>query len=185
MQSLQNHLLIAMPSLKDAYFSRSVTYICEHSETGAMGIVINQPIEMKIHDLLAQVSDDLKDKNIHPDTPVYAGGPVNSERGFILHTPQEIWKSSLQLSDDFMVTTSKDILESIGTKLEPENYLICLGYAGWQEGQLEQELLENSWITIPAEKELVFNTPIRDRWQKATEKLGFSPWQLSDDVGHA
>lgn len=185
MQSLQNHLLIAMPSMQDPYFSRSVTYICEHNENGAMGIIINQPMEMSISELLAQVSDDFKDKQIDPDIPVYAGGPVCAERGFILHTPQDIWKSSLELSDEFMVTTSKDILEAIGSKHQPDNFLICLGYAGWQAGQLEQELLENSWITIAADKELLFSTPIHARWQKATEKLGFSPWQLSDDIGHA
>ncbi len=185
MQSLQNHLLIAMPSMQDPYFSRTVTYICEHNDKGAMGIIINQPTDMTIHELLTQVNSDMLEKEIDPATPVYAGGPVSAERGFILHTPQDIWKSSLLLSTDFMVTTSKDILESIGTEDEPDQYLICLGYAGWQAGQLEQELLENSWITIAAEKELIFDTPIRDRWQKATEKLGFSPWQMSDDIGHA
>lgn len=185
MQSLQNHLLVAMPSLKDPYFARTVTYICEHNDKGAMGIIINQPIEMTIIELLTQIQSDFEDKNLNKKTPIYCGGPVNAERGFVLHLPQDKWKSSLKISEDFMVTTSRDILDAIGTDDEPEKYLICLGYAGWEAGQLEQELTDNSWITIPADKDLIFNTPIHLRWQGATEKLGFATWQISDEIGHA
>ncbi|MER2491053.1 YqgE/AlgH family protein [Catenovulum sediminis] len=186
MQTFQNQLLIAMPSLKDGYFERTVTYVCEHNEQGAMGIIVNQPIDMKLPELLAQIKTSTEGKNINPETPIYAGGPVAMERGFVLHKPQpKKWKSSMQLSEDMMVTTSQDILDALGTHEEPEDYLICLGYAGWGAGQLEQEILENSWITLPASAELVFKTPIHLRWQHATDHLGFATWQISDDIGHA
>ncbi|WP_017446257.1 YqgE/AlgH family protein [Gayadomonas joobiniege] len=185
MEYFQNHLLIAMPSLKDGYFERTVTYVCEHNEKGAMGIVINQAIDMKLPELLEQVKISTEDKQINPDTPVFLGGPVNNERGFVLHTPQDCWKSSMKLSDELMVTTSKDILESFGTPSAPEQYLICLGYAGWDAGQLEKEIIENSWITLPATADFVFNTPIHLKWQTATEALGFAAWQISGESGHA
>ncbi|WP_016955706.1 YqgE/AlgH family protein [Catenovulum agarivorans] len=185
MKNLQNQILIAMPSLEDGYFERTVTYICEHNENGAMGIVINQPLEMKVTDLLAQIKVPLKDKLILPEIPVYAGGPVSPERGFVLHRPQQKWQSSMQLTPDIMVTTSRDLLESIGTKDEPEDYLICLGYAGWEKGQLEQELLDNAWLTIPADADLIYTTPIHLRWQQASEVLGIATWQISNQIGHA
>ncbi|KMT66393.1 YqgE/AlgH family protein [Catenovulum maritimum] len=185
MQSLKNHLLIAMPSLEDKYFERTVTYICEHDENGAMGIVINHPTDIILTELLEQIEIETTGKSINDKIPVYAGGPVNVERGFVIHSPKKGLKSSLKLSDDIMVTTSRDILESIGTSEEPENVLICLGYAGWDKDQLEEELLENTWITIPATAEILFNTPIHQRWQRATETLGFATWQISDSAGHA
>ncbi|EWH11046.1 hypothetical protein DS2_05740 [Catenovulum agarivorans DS-2] len=185
MKNLQNQILIAMPSLEDGYFERSVTYICEHNENGAMGIVINQPLEMRVTDLLNQIKVPLDNKQINGDIPVYAGGPVSPERGFVLHKPQAQWQSSMQLAPDIMITTSRDLLESIGTEHQPDDYMICLGYAGWEKGQLEQELLDNAWLTIPADAELIYSTPIHLRWQRAAEVLGIATWQISNQVGHA
>ena len=116
---------------------------------------------------------------------VLSGGPVASVRGFVLHTPQSCWSSSLSLSDDIMITTSKDILLSLGTKEAPDNYMVTLGYAGWGPGQLEEELKANSWLTTPADADILFNTPIEQRWKKATEKLGIDIAHLSSDVGHS
>lgn len=184
MDSLQNNFLIAMPALKDPFFERSVTYICEHNKEGAMGIVINQPIGLSLDKLLEQV-DIPSQNNQLKNKQVFAGGPVHTDRGFVLHSPQSTWRSSLKLSDDIMITTSKDILYAIGTDAAPENYLIALGFAGWEEGQLEQELLDNSWLTLPADSEIIFKTPIQDRWQQAAAKLGVDIWQISSQSGRA
>ncbi|NQY64507.1 MAG: YqgE/AlgH family protein [Alteromonadaceae bacterium] len=216
MESLENQLLIAMPSLGDSYFSKTVTYICEHNDEGAMGLVINIPINITLNDLLSQLEqDESKDKSTEKSTPqqaqalenesakedshpkyvnrensilnqqVLTGGPISQQRGFVLHSPQDCWSSSLSLSDDIMITTSKDILLALGTDNAPEQFVVTLGYAGWGPGQLEQEISENSWLTTPADYEILFNTPIEHRWKKATEKLGINLVHLSNDVGHA
>ncbi len=184
MDSLQNNFLVAMPSLKDPFFERSVTYICEHNEEGAMGLVINQPINVTLADLLKQVDLDVSNNNLER-IQVFSGGPVGTDRGFVLHSPQDGWRSSLQLSEEVMVTTSKDILSSFGSDREPSRYLLALGFAGWEAGQLEQELSENSWLTIPADASVLFDTPPKDRWEKATAKLGIDVWQLSSESGRA
>lgn len=186
MESLENQLLIAMPSLDDPYFNKTVTYICEHNDEGAMGLIINLPISVTVNDLLLQ----LEGENDIADNPnllqqVLTGGPVNKDRGFVLHSPQKGWSSSLALSDDIMITTSKDILLALGTDNAPEEYMVTLGYAGWEAGQLEKEMQENTWLNTPADKEILFNTPIEDRWKKATEKLGIDIAHLSNEVGHA
>lgn len=185
MQSLQNHFIIAMPTLKDPIFERSVTYICEHDEEGAMGIVVNQPTNMSVSDLLTQISIETDDKIISADKMVFAGGPVKQDRGFVIHPQQLGWNSSMRVAENMMVTTSKDILKAIGTEAGPSDYLLALGYAGWSAGQLEEELQENNWLTIQADPKILFNTPISERWQTATEGLGFNPWQLSEEIGHA
>lgn len=186
MPSLRNHFIIAMPSLADPYFSRTVTYICEHNKEGAMGIIINQPTDMKIDALLKKINVDVT-PHFNSDKPVYVGGPVCNDQGFVLHKeePESKWSSSISISDQVHLTTSKDILQAIGTDLGPQDFLISLGYAGWSGGQLEQELKDNAWLTIEADLNIMFNTPIHLRWERATEKLGFNPWQLSADVGHA
>src|SRR5690554_572898 len=165
MDSLQNNFLVAMPNLKDPFFERSVTYICEHNEEGAMGLVINQPLDITLAGLLKQVDIEVSNSNLE-NIQVFAGGPVGTDRGFVLHSPQDGWRSSLQLSDEVMVTTSKDILESFGSERAPANYLLALGFAGWEAGQLEAELGENSWLTIPADAGVLFNTPTSERWEK-------------------
>lgn len=184
METLENQLLIAMPSLDDPRFHKTVTYICEHNDEGAMGLIINIPVNISLNELLAQIKAD-KDSSPQLAQQVLTGGPISPDRGFVLHSPQNCWSSSLALSDDVMITTSKDILEALGTTAEPQEYMVTLGYAGWGPGQLEKELQENSWLTIPADNQILFNTPIEQRWQKAAEKLGIDIAHLSSDVGHA
>lgn len=183
--SLQNHFLIAMPGLNDPFFQRSVTYICEHNQEGAMGLMINQPVDMTIAKLLEQIEIEVPTDKYLQMAHVYTGGPVATDRGFVLHTPQQGWRSSLQLGDDIMITTSRDILESLGSEQAPPQFILALGYAGWDPGQLEQEIADNSWLTIPADADLLFNTPTPDRWSKAAERLGFDISQLSSQAGHA
>ncbi|MFP2770822.1 YqgE/AlgH family protein [Oceanisphaera sp. KMM 10153] len=184
MDSLQHHFLIAMPSLKDPFFAGSVTYICEHNDEGAMGLVINIPIDMPLHELLHQLEMTPDDKP-ELDKPVLQGGPVAADRGFVLHSPVEGFSSSQLLTDNLMITTSPDVLETLGTEQAPEHYLVALGYAGWTPGQLEQELTENSWLTIPADTGLIFDTPLAQRWHQAIGRLGIDPRHLSSQVGHA
>ncbi|PCH96377.1 MAG: DUF179 domain-containing protein [Gammaproteobacteria bacterium] len=212
MQSLENKFLIAMPSLANDYFNKTVTYICEHNDEGAMGLIINMPVNITLHDLLKQIEEndeeastekviDKKKKTLAQESTstsvkefiqnhsleqlVLSGGPISQNRGFVLHRTQSGWKSSLALSDDIMITTSKDILLALGTTKAPEQFMVTLGYAGWGPGQLEAELQANSWLTTDADSDILFNTPIEQRWQKATEKLGIDIAHLSSDIGHA
>lgn len=186
MHSLKNHLLIAMPSLDDPYFKRSVVYICEHDEEGAMGLIINQPIsQLSVKQLLAKLKMPDDDSNNLLNKQVFNGGPLNQERGFVLHSPQTSWPSSALLGPEIMLTTSKDILQVLGTAQAPSNYLIALGYAGWGASQLEQELLDNSWLTLEADPDILFNTLVDDRWEQATKQLGFDIWQLTSQTGHS
>lgn len=184
-QSLQNHFLIAMPSLDDSYFSRSLTYICEHNEEGAMGLVVNQPSTMNLQQLLEQTDKSIAVPADKAEDIILAGGPVNQDRGFVLHSQQSGWASSLTLAPNIMVTTSKDILTAIGKQQGPDDAIITLGYAGWTPGQLEQELQENSWLTVEADEEILFHTPIHKKWQAAVNKLGVDVWQLAPGSGHA
>jgi putative transcriptional regulator len=184
MDSLENQLLIAMPSLDDSYFNKTVTYICEHNEEGAMGLIINLPINVSLNELLTQIDED-KAEAPELDQQVLTGGPVSQDRGFVLHSTQSGWNSSLALSDEVMITTSKDILLALGTEEAPEKYMVTLGYAGWGPGQLEEEIKENSWLITPADGEIIFNTPIEQRWKKATTMLGIDIAHLSNEIGHA
>jgi putative transcriptional regulator len=186
--NLTNHFLVAMPSLEDSFFKRGVIYICEHNEEGAMGIMINAPIDITIGGMLKQVDIDPLYPIAHRanlDKPVLNGGPVAEDRGFVLHRPNSHYDSSLKMTDDIAVTTSKDILAVLGTDAEPSDYVVALGYAGWEAGQLEQELAENSWLTIEADAELIFSTPMHEKWNHAIKKLGIEPAQLSMLIGHA
>ncbi|WP_277208535.1 YqgE/AlgH family protein [Vibrio misgurnus] len=186
--NLSNHFLIAMPSMKDPYFKRSVIYLCEHNEEGAMGLMINAPLDVTVGGMLKQVEIEPAyplSQQASLNQPVFNGGPVAEDRGFILHRPRDHYEASLNMTDQIVVTTSKDILTVLGTDAEPENYIVALGYSGWATGQLEMELKENAWLTIEADPELIFNTPIHQKWQKAIQKLGISPAQLSSDAGHA
>ncbi len=184
MINLENQLLIAMPALDDSYFNKTVTYICEHNEEGAMGLIINLPIDLTLNELLAHIDADVESNPIMSQK-VLTGGPVSTQRGFVLHSPQFCWKSSLPLSSDVMITTSKDILMALGTDQAPEKFLVTLGYAGWGPGQLEEEIKANSWLTTHADGDILFNTPIEQRWKKATERLGIDIAHLSSEVGHA
>jgi len=202
MNSLENQLLIAMPTLGDPYFNKTVTYICEHNEEGAMGLIINLPVNITLSDLLKQIEPEedeaaqvieSSDADVAEATDstnsleqlVLSGGPISQQRGFVLHSSQSGWTSSLALSKELMITTSKDILLALGTEKAPEQFMVTLGYAGWGPGQLEQELQANSWLTTPADIEILFNTPIEQRWKKATEKMGIDLAHLSSDIGHA
>ncbi|MCG9696030.1 YqgE/AlgH family protein [Shewanella sp. Isolate11] len=184
MESLQNHLLLAMPALNDSFFERSVIYLCEHNEQGAMGLMVNKPIGVDVNELLKQMQ--LEDyRTIESiNSQVLLGGPVAQEKGFVLHTPQSQWSSSQQISDQLMLTTSRDVLTSLGNDQAPENFIVALGYAGWKRDQLEQELADNAWLTIPVDIDILFNTPHDERWVKATQSLGFDISQLSSLTGH-
>ena len=185
MQSLQNYVLIASPTMEDPYFARTVTYICEHNESGAMGLVINQPVGMKLKELVNQVDEKAEVVDEKAEDIVLAGGPVSQDRGFILHTSQPGWSSSLTMTSEIMVTTSKDIISCLGNSQAPEKSLVILGYAGWSAGQLEEEIQTNSWLMVEADPELLFDVPIHKKWETAVHRLGVDVWQLGPDVGHA
>lgn len=185
MQGFQNHFLIAMPSLEDPMFKRSVTYICEHNEEGAMGIVINHPLNVKVADLLEQLEIAYDAKSPAAAVNVCAGGPVQSDRGFVLHTAKAGYHSSMSLENGLMVTTSKDILIDLTTERAPEKFILALGYAGWTAGQLEQEIIDNSWLVIPADNHIIFDLTHAEKWQSATATMGIKPWQLTNEAGHA
>ncbi|KKC99860.1 MULTISPECIES: YqgE/AlgH family protein [Photobacterium] len=186
--NLTNHFLVAMPSLQDPHFKRSVVYVCEHNDEGAMGIVINLPIDVSVGSMLEQIKVERDLPVAHPaslEKPVMIGGPVASDRGFILHNSKEEYSSSLALTEEIKMTTSTDILPLLGTQNEPSQFLVALGYAGWTAGQLEQELADNSWLTMEADPEVVFETPINERWDKAVAKLGIHSANLSTEIGHS
>ncbi len=187
MQSLAHHLLIAMPSLQDPVFSRTVTYLCEHNDDGAMGLILNRPVDISLQQLLVALTIKDEGFTLAPATnnQVLFGGPVNSDRGFVLHSAGSTFASSHQLTDEIALTTSKDVLEALGTLDQPQRYLVTLGYSGWSPGQLEQELRDNVWLTIPAEPELLFEVPQAQLWQQAVSRLGIDICHLSNDVGHA
>ncbi|MBS0358816.1 MAG: YqgE/AlgH family protein [Proteobacteria bacterium] len=181
---LTNHFLIAMPSLQDPYFRQSVTYICEHNENGAFGIIINHPINLRLEHVFEQMEIKSENETLK-QMPVLLGGPIHQERGFIIHRPSGIWRSSINTAPDICVTTSQDILQAIAENKGPEEFLVALGYAGWGEKQLEQEILSNSWLCCPANTNIIFETPMTERWANAAKLLGIDINQLSGDAGHA
>jgi len=182
---LQNHFLIAMPTLADDGFAHTVIYVCEHNEYGAIGIVINKPISMMLGEIFQQMAISCTSLEIN-QIPVLAGGPIDQERGFVFHKPAEHqWRSTLKLSNEIAITTSKDILEAIAAEQGPAEFVISLGYAGWSPGQLENELKENAWLTVKASEQVLFATPFEDRWYKSVSLLGIDPTHLSNISGHA
>jgi putative transcriptional regulator len=180
---LSNHFLIAMPQLDDPNFHHTTTYICEHNEEGAMGLVINRPLELNILDVLEQMEIEVKDHDLG-NIPVFHGGPVQEERGFVLHRPAMLWESTVVITEQLAITTSKDILVEIANGNGPAQYLITLGYAGWGAGQLEHELAENAWLTGPADLSVLFDEPVENRWARAAEIIGVDLNLLSGDTGH-
>lgn len=182
--SFTNHFLIAMPSLADVNFYRTVTLICEHSSDGAMGIVINRTTDLRLRDILEQLELEALEESV-ADQPVYLGGPVQNNRGFVLHEPLGRWESTLPISDTLGVSTSRDILAAIAENRGPDRFLIALGYAGWAAGQLEREISENSWLSGPANREIVFDVPLERRWVAAAELVGVDLSNLSSETGHA
>ncbi|MGR9099602.1 MAG: YqgE/AlgH family protein [Gammaproteobacteria bacterium] len=181
--SLTNQFLIAMPNLGDPNFSHTVTLMCQHNEDGALGIVVNRPTTMKLEDIFMQMEIKATDGQ-SKDIPVYAGGPVQQERGFVLHTLGDKWDSSLPISDSIALTTSRDILEAIAVGKGPEKILIALGYAGWGEGQLEREIRENAWLNTPSSHQILFDTPVDQRWNAAALQMGIDIRLLSTQAGH-
>ena len=192
--NLTNHFLIAMPGLSDALFGRSVVFMCEHSERGALGLVINKPSDICLPRLFEKIDlpmgrDDLQ------QTPVFQGGPVQTERGFVLHEAlpagegqaqgESVYASTLSIPGGLEMTTSKDVLEAMSSGAGPRKVFVTLGYASWAQGQLESEITENSWLTVAADPAVIFDTPVDQRYDKALLLLGLQRWMLSPEAGHA
>lgn len=182
--TLTNQLLIAMPGMPDPNFSTTVTLICEHNDDGALGIVINRPLELKLGGLFEQLDVDDPDPAAAAH-PVLMGGPVGPERGFVLHDPETSYENSIAVSGDIQLTLSRDVLDAMAEGKGPGKSLVALGYAGWEAGQLETEMLANSWLNVPATTDIVFDTPFADRWLSAAKTLGIDISQISPDAGHA
>jgi len=181
---LGNQLLIAMPGMADPNFHESVTLICEHNAEGALGIIINRPLDLKLSELLEQLSLEARDRDT-AESPVLSGGPVAPDRGFVLHEPGARYESSVAVSDEIHLTLSRDILDAMAAGRGPGRAVVALGYAGWDAGQLEDEIRANSWLNVTATPEIVFDVPFGDRWLHATRALGIDVNQLSSDAGHA
>jgi putative transcriptional regulator len=181
---LTNQFLIAMPGMDDPNFSQTVTLVCEHSARGALGIVINKPLSMNLGEVFDQLGLDASNSSVS-DQPVLHGGPVQTDRGFVLHSPGPAFESTLQVSEQLHLTTSRDILDALAGGRGPDNVIVALGYAGWEAGQLDEEMARNAWLTAPYDERLLFNTPLEDRWQAAGRLLGINLLHLSSDAGHA
>ena len=184
MSFLANHMLVALPALQDAHFGRSVTLLCQHDADGAMGVVINRASEFTFGSLFEQMQIPLRDERLR-DRRVLAGGPVHVERGFVLHDGDGHWDSTLTIAGGLHVTTSRDVLEAMAEGEGPSNAVLALGCAGWGRGQLEQELVQDSWLAVPADPQVLFDTPIDARWQAAAGRLGVDMIHLASHSGHA
>lgn len=191
--NLTNHFLIAMPGLQDPLFGQSVVYLCEHSPRGALGLVINKPCDINLKGLFDKVELPLTRPDLQT-APVFFGGPVQTERGFVLHEatfdaddkPEHpVYASTMVIPGGLEMTTSRDVLEAISTGSGPRKVLISLGYSSWGEGQLESELGDNSWLTVEADARLIFETPVAERYAQALKLLGLEPWMLAPGAGHA
>ncbi len=179
-----NQLLIAMPGMEDPNFSSSVTLVCEHNSEGALGIIINRPMNLNLGGLFQQLDMNDIDATIAA-APILDGGPVATERGFVLHSPSGTFDYSMNVSADIQLTLSRDVLESMAAGDGPQNSIVALGYAGWEAGQLESEMLANTWLSVPASPNIVFGMPFEQRWRAAAGELGIDISQLSPDAGHA
>ena len=191
--NLTHHFLIAMPGMQDELFGRSVVYVCEHSDKGALGIIINKPSDITMGKLFDKVDLPLRREDLQ-ETPVFQGGPVHTERGFVLHDrivldasagDESAYASTLTIPGGLEMTTSRDVLEALSTGAGPRRVLVSLGYSSWGEGQLESEISENSWLTVPAQTGLIFDTPIEQRYDSALGLLGVQTWALSAAAGRA
>ncbi len=181
---LANQFLVAMPGMTDPNFAQTVTLVCEHNEQGALGIVINRPLAMTMAEVFDQLGLDASRSRVSAGV-VLQGGPVQTDRGFVLHTPGPRWESTLPVSARLHLTTSRDILDALARGEGPEEAVVALGYAGWDAGQLEAELKQNAWLTVPADERLLFETPAEERWEAAGRLLGVNLLHLSSDAGHA
>ncbi len=185
---LTNQLLVAMPTLADPNFAQTVTLICEHTDNGALGIVINRPMAMGLGEVFQQLSMPTDNTELR-DQPVLRGGPVHQDRGFVLHAPgaagTATWDATLEVSPTLHVTTSRDILGSMAKGSGPSPAVVALGYAGWEAGQLEQEIRSNAWLNVPMDEAILFSTPYEHRWHAAVRLLGIDFGRLSSQAGHA
>ncbi|WP_442951806.1 YqgE/AlgH family protein [Oryzomicrobium sp.] len=181
---LTDHFLIAMPAMADPYFAKSLVYLCEHNERGALGLVVNRPLDMTLAELFEKVDLTL-DAPGFAAQPVYFGGPVQTDRGFVLHRPVGGFQSTLAVGDKIGLTSSRDVLQSIGGTGEPAEVLVSLGYAGWGPGQLEDEIMQNAWLTVPADPDVLFVLPPEERLPAALQKLGVNLAFLAGGAGHA
>jgi putative transcriptional regulator len=182
--NLTGHFLIAMPSLNDGFFNQAVTYICEHDENGSFGIIINQQTGINLKQIAKEMAIETGN-NYNDKQLVFIGGPVDQGRGFILHRPIGNWQSSLKVNNNIAITTSKDILQAIINNEGPEDNIVALGYAGWAAGQLDHEMASNTWLSCPADEQVIFNTPVEKRWKAAAKLIGIDLSLLSSDAGHA
>lgn len=180
---LNNQFIIAMPNLADPNFFHTVTYLCQHNEEGALGIVINRSAGMKLGEIFKQMDIHVTSETA-AETAVFAGGPVQQDRGFVVHTSCGQWDATMAVSDSISLTTSRDVIEAIAVGEGPESYLIALGYAGWGEGQLEKEMLDNAWLSTPFGKQILFDMPINMRWAAAANQIGIDINQLTAPAGH-
>ena len=182
--NLTHHFLIAMPNMADPHFSRTLTYICEHNDQGALGLVVNRPIDMTLQSLFERLSLKCPDADLG-GAPIFFGGPVQTDRGFVLHAPAGNWQSTLRVGETIGLTTSKDILEAVGRGDGPKRIMVTLGYSGWSPGQLEHEISQNAWLTVEAQDAILFETPAEERLPAAMELLGIDFASLQDVAGHA
>ncbi|QDW66238.1 YqgE/AlgH family protein [Luteimonas granuli] len=182
--SLANQLLVALPSLADPHFERTVSLVCQHDAGGAMGVVVNRPSDYSLGEVFAQMGIACDDEALCA-TPVLAGGPVHPERGFVIHDGDRDWDSTLVVGGGLRVTTSRDVLDAVARGEGPAKLLVALGCAGWSAGQLEAELAANSWLTVPADAELLFAVPLEERWQAAAGRIGVDMAHMPDYAGHA
>lgn len=185
---LANHFLIAMPAMTDPNFVRTLTYLCEHNAEGALGIVVNRPIDLRLGTLFERVGVPLtpgENQARYQDLPVFFGGPVQTDRGFVLHRPAGDWQSTLHVTGEIGLTSSRDILQSMSSTGAPSEVLVSLGYAGWAAGQLEWELSQNAWLTVAADPSIIFGLPPEERLPAALQLLGIDFTRLSDVAGHA
>jgi len=182
--NLTHHFLIAMPGTQEGVFAGALIYICEHNENGALGIVVNRPLSLALGEMFDQIKIPLHQPNLE-QMPIYFGGPVQTERGFVLHDTHGEWQSTLRINDKLSLTTSKDILEAMGEGTGPRHLLVTLGYSGWDQGQLEHEISENTWLTVPASEHILFELPPEERLAAAMALLGVDYASLSEEAGHA
>ncbi len=182
--NLTDHFLIAMPAMTDPYFSRTLVYIAEHNDQGALGVIVNRPIDMSLATLFEKIDLPLEAQGF-ADLPVFFGGPVQTDRGFVLHRPVGEWQSTLAINQHVGLTSSRDVLQAVAREGQPQDVMVTLGYSGWSAGQLEQELAQNAWLTVPAEARILFDLPYEERLASAMEALGIDFTNLSENAGHA
>ena len=182
--NLTDHFLIAMPAMSDPYFARTLVYVAEHNDRGALGVIVNRPIDMNLAALFEKIEIPLEAEGF-ADFPVFFGGPVQTDRGFVLHRPIGEWQSTLAVNRHIGLTSSRDVLQAVASQGQPRDVMVTLGYSGWSAGQLETELAQNAWLTVPAEPRILFDLPYEERLASAMEKLGIDFTHLAEDAGHA